>query len=983
MPNHLSRFLLTGLLCLAFAGLTACGGEEGTDEGANYECVEDGDCAAGEACTRTGRCIAADICTEDGDCDDDQICLEESCVEGCRYTSDCEGTDVCVENSCEARKCSTDEDCGDARHCDRGLCKDDPVQCEGVTASAVEACDPDGEIADGYDCMNFGSGNMCYLQCDQASGDNLCLDDEYDICPAGSFCAQVTQAGDSVCFASQCGHPGDTESCQDLVDAEPDEFENGVNCVPYHSDSRTFGCVPAGVLEEGEACGEFIDEECGEGLSCGIQGVCKPVCDEDSDCTGDDRCIADDTGAFFVGVGYGVCGSGCDARSTGQCDRGEGCVDVTPEDGACQPTTAEVPAYGACDGPIACDSDSDCPGQAECSEQTDTCNLDGPNQCEDGTQCITLQSGEVGEHANGRCLPTCDNTLGSQAARDATCPGGDAASFGRFVHLVPGGADVEVRIDDTLVDTLSSDVGRPDELERDFVDFPLGHFTLEADDTTTTSDDGLAVLDVRQSLNEQSTFALVQVPGQSGAAELDVAEYEVPRDVELPAIGHQRMRMALGANFGQPVDLYVVDSDLDDLTGETPTATGLEYGQATAFSADMEPGDYTVHIFVGGADAESAEPMHSFDMTLKGSPVQTWHIWGLPDDNGDYSSVSASVLAYAEAAVTSTQGYCYDTDDSMGLCFQKCSGPDGYGDGECASEEDTCFPFGESEHICWPSEKLSEGSVCDPSASNPCEEGAYCLAQGDGNGICTSYCQPGGSQNDALQCGSDQACEPIGDPSLEFGRCGYPCEPREFPNDVSSSDCPTGLETCLAYESDENNEPTQAFCRASGPVNVGGSCGDVRDNNCAPGGTCRRAPDFPMCTRAPRRGTLTATLYDPAGLIDGTDGGVCREVCELFTDSCSSPDEACMIDGTTMSTTVGFCMPKADELDELESMDPCPYELNGMMCGDGSVCTTLSGSSMCMQWCDRKTDAGCAEGEECSRLFDADTVELGYCTEPR
>jgi hypothetical protein len=973
-------------MCLSLGAITACGGNGGSsgnngngpecttndqctddlicEDGVCVEdapeCVDDEGCSAGNICTDAGECEAG--CRDADDCSGTLTCLDDSTC-GCNADDQCAGDLVCLGTECG---CETDEQCGEGNVCVSGACEaGPPKQCAGITAGGVEDCDNTEETADGFICINAGNGSKCYFGCNAPGEEAVCLADGGSGCQSGSFCVNQDNVP-NFCYPSECQDPEDLAGCDAVELSAPADYPNGASCVP--AQSGTFVCRPAGPNAEGDACGEQAGG-CGEGLICGLDSVCTPYCDNDNDCSNGDRCLGEQ-GRFFEGFNWGICGPGCDAFSTGQCGEGEACQALTAEDGLCV-EEGPSPVYGACDGYTYCNSSSDCPNGEDCSS-SGICEIDAPNQCAGGSQCITLQQADIGQVSTGRCLPVCDTSDADadQEDLDLGCPDGDASAFGRFVHLAQGAGEVDIYIDGTLViDNRGEAAGTTGTISQTFIELPIGQATVDvvAFDATDNSAP-LASMEVFTKLNDQSTFVII-----NGETDLEILDVSVPRNVAAPATGEGKFRVAHDATAAQNVDVYITDDAVAVLPTDTPFATDLARGEVTPFTADMAAGDYDITLFDAGDVPVTNPPLTTLDLTVAADTITTVHAWG-------DTVVSAALVEYTEAAVTSTSGFCLDQGTEIGLCFERCTGSDGYAQGQCSTDADTCTPFRGAD-VCWATEGGQIGDACTPGLG-ACDDGAFCRAYGDGTGICANYCQPFGETNPALGCPSGQACQAISDEERNLGQCGFECSPTDFPSDPSDPTCPDNLKNCLPYEVDDTGASVlPTFCSPSGSVALDADCESVGVQNCAPGALCRRDADIVSCSEIPQEGTLTSTLYGPLGAFGETDGGQCRQVCELFADDC--PDgQGCMIDSLEASAQVGFCMPAADELADVGIFESCPFELNGMMCGDGSVCTTFQGGvSLCLQFCDRTDGSICGDDFVCQPFF-SDQDQLGYCVEP-
>ncbi|QDG50095.1 DUF4397 domain-containing protein [Persicimonas caeni] len=970
MSNRLIRFLMYGLLCMSLTA-AACGDDPAENNDANNEpaeCTTADDCQPGQSCINgqcTGEAFACTEATEAEDCAGDEICVNNECIEGCRTDDQCSDDLICLaDNTCG---CNDDTQCSGDDICVDGACEAPaPLQCADATVGGELDCDPSVETDEAWECVDVGTGPKCYAACEPGrTGDNVCVADQRSTCPSGQFCVNQLSLP-NFCFPSQCQGPQDLASCDSFETADSNDF----GCYP--AQGGAYICQEGGTLAEGEACGEGVSEDCGAGLLCGLDSTCVPLCDEDTDCSGEQRCIGE--GLFFEGFDdLGICGEGCDPFSSGQCGEGQICNTISADDGLCADAVEEpTEAYGSCDGYIRCNDSSDCPNGATCGDGG-TCQIDRPSPCAEGTQCVTLSEAPVGQAGEGRCLPLCDtsNQDASQEQLDATCPGGDASAFGRFIHLAQGAGDVDIYVNDALViDNRATSAGATTVITRDFVELPLGDVTIDvvAFDAADNSNP-VASLQTRTKVNEQDTYAIV-----NNDSAVEIIAVDVPRDVADPATGEAKVRIAHTATAVGNVDVYVVADGATVTTGDTPVADDLAFGDVTAFTS-IPAGDYDAVVFQAGAAVDTASPLVTLDVTVAADTTVTAYAWGA-------NAVSAAFVEYTEAAVTMTGGFCYNSGDDVGICFQRCEdGSEGYAQGQCSNTADACTPFGGDADVCWASTGAQAGESCDPSRRGACGDGLFCRAFGDGTGVCANYCQPGEQTNPELGCPSTESCQAISGEERNLGECGIECDPSGFPSDPSDSSCPDGLQNCLPYDIDDQGNNLTAYCSASGDLALGADCGDVTVENCAPGAVCRRDASMLQCSEIPQEGTILETLYGPVGGLGNVDGGTCRQTCELFADDCPE-GQGCMINALEASAQVGFCMPEADELTSIGANEPCPWELSGMMCGDGSVCTTFTGGvARCVQFCD-VTDGSTCTGDLTCQPFFTEQDKLGACFPP-
>lgn len=950
MSTRLLRFLMTGLLCLSVGFVAACG-DDG-DGGDGPECTLDTDCEGSLVCDN-GTCVEPEGCTDDAQCAEGEICEPDVCVAGCRDNNDCSGGQVCQDdNTCGT--CSTDDQCDSGEFCnDSGACEEQvEAQCETVN----EECTPGEPTASGFICGDpSGLGPICLATCTPPA------EGQPDPCTSGSFCNPGQPGQPGVCIPSQCQGPLDTDGCAEEVAAdETGEYANGATCLPVGNGANL--CIPAGTGAEGDACD--TENRCGEGLICGFDNTCKPPCASDSDCTGDDRCVGENSDAVFT-TGVGLCGSGCDSFSTGQCPENTGCFPISEEDGICI-EVGDKPAYATCTATQQCTDNADCPS-GNCVEGV----CDEPVECGEGTRCLGL---EGDPNPQARCLPICDATpLGGdnpdQAAADATCPGtGEPQAYTRFLHLAQGAGDVDIYVNGTLVVDDRSNADFTQVISRDFQGFEPGRLVIEVTDAAAADNSTpLASLETNLPMNAQATIAVVE-----SSTGVEIVETNVPRDVAAPAAGEAKARLVHAAAEVGAVDIYLVASGDPVGPSDTPFATNVAFGEATAFSDSVAAGDYDVVLFATGATPGTDTPAATLSVTLPADAIGTGYATGV-------TSLAPALVAYAQADISDAGGLCFDLNAqsgdaptvNSGICFQRCSGPEAYGEGQCDNQTDACTPF-RGVHACWPTQNIEVGASCPTTSLNPCEAGAYCRTFGDDTGVCAKQCQPGEPMvNDLLGCPAEEACEPVGGEDFNFGQCGFACEPVNFPSDTSSPDCTMDtLGRCLpgALQADDTRE--QAFCEPSGSLAVGDDCGEVSLQNCEPSALCRREPVGDG---------LNSILFDPVlGISQQDDGGVCREVCELFAGTCAD-GTACAINGSTLSSEVGFCLPTDPALTELEAGEACSPDLAGKMCGDGSYCTNVGGGAVCVQFCELSTGDGCSAAQSCSRLFNSDDVNLGIC----
>lgn len=176
------------LSVLLWGGLLGCSGTE-----AKPECVDNGECPAGNACI-TGKCKEVS-CVSSADCNVQQFCNPEyECQDGCEKTEDCEAGFTCNkdDHTCEGYGCrSTELDCAYGEFCnpETGECNTRGSWCESCNENNLYSCgdgayciplttngdgycwnycDNDGDCPRGFECSALGTGyeNICFADCD-------------------------------------------------------------------------------------------------------------------------------------------------------------------------------------------------------------------------------------------------------------------------------------------------------------------------------------------------------------------------------------------------------------------------------------------------------------------------------------------------------------------------------------------------------------------------------------------------------------------------------------------------------------------------------------------------------------------------------------------------------------------------------------------------------------------------------------------------
>jgi hypothetical protein len=390
-------------------------------------------------CTPTGEQLSGSQCQFDADCDTG-ICRGAQCVLSCPDGL-CADDRVCIRyatiNLCE-RRCSDSSDCGDDAFClVRG--RQNVCTTRGQTPSAAPCvraddcragrCD-DGRCArdcpmmacpDGFACITDVTGPLCRPAGPAPDGARC---DQGDVCQSG-FCAagqcarsceggiecpddfQCTQfANGRFCFAT----------CEQSDDCSPVAF-----CDPNFTDGSI--CYWRGSDETGAPCTQ--DRDCRSGYCDGDR--CLANCRDDSDCTGQDRCVS---------VGWmNVCAR-VPLPLNAACERSGACQDgISCVGGRCLPACSThcpvgaVCSNGRCHG--SCETSDDCRPGRGCITSTggesfcaDAGMLDSGAACTESVDCVSLLC------LDGRCVPRCGGCTEEQRCLE-TPTGSWCLSIGR------------------------------------------------------------------------------------------------------------------------------------------------------------------------------------------------------------------------------------------------------------------------------------------------------------------------------------------------------------------------------------------------------------------------------------------------------------------------------------------------------------------------------------------------------------------------
>ena len=205
--------------------LIGCGGAGGS----TAQCVDNGQCNAGQGCL-DGQCVAAE-CIASTECGLGQFCSQAdfSCKEGCLEDSDCFAGEECnaEAQSCQSYGCrSTALDCKAGEYCDLDRNSASYGECYKDTTKHCKLCDFENanSCPNGMECYIWDLGETgCFTdndcpnnwKCDLMSDfqfychQDRCLADcnpnDTESCPSGFKCRDLSGFGDYQC-AADCGY---------------------------------------------------------------------------------------------------------------------------------------------------------------------------------------------------------------------------------------------------------------------------------------------------------------------------------------------------------------------------------------------------------------------------------------------------------------------------------------------------------------------------------------------------------------------------------------------------------------------------------------------------------------------------------------------------------------------------------------------------------------------------------------------------------
>lgn len=889
------------------------------------ECERSSECGVGEVCFQN-ECLEEGLgCFDDSGCASFEICQELRCTErtSCESQSQCAPGKTCSNGSCVNRQCNNASQCFSGQVCDEGICRNVPRQC----TSVGQTCNPAEATRTGWACDDLGEGDRCYREC---TGNRACIDGQPGTsfsCAAGSLCVSGVTQGAPVCQPSQCrGFLSAEQDCGSAVSQDPEAFADGVQC--SDAGGGTFLCEPAGLASEGTQCASNSD--CQQGLLCvngfgpfedlGSQSFCASPCTSDSMCDGDQQCIGGQQGQFH---GVGFCGDRCEPFGTdeAQCSSNVACVPVTGQDGVCFRDTTRARAL------------------------YETCAND--RQCGDNAMCVGLAQNE------SRCLPMCNSTLGSQAARDSTCPSATTEGFVQLAHFGQGVPDVDVFVDGVEATTLSPGQGTE------------GYFSLEQgarevelrlSGTSTTIFTDTLQIGPRDAL----TIAAVALADGSAALLVNTVDRGITAGAQQASL-----RFVHGVAGVGIVDVVLVTEggSVTSSNDRIAIIEGLAYGDASSF-ATLDLGDEEITVDAYLLPPQSFDDSNAFALfsgveVPGGLRASIYAIGDVqPVDEGDQLAPELFVLPYASApAGRQLGGYCIDLNTNgppsigTGVCLETCRNSNDWGGGSCSNSRDSCSTVGSGLGWCFPSGTRAAGASCEDD--DECGDALFCDGAGSESGVCRSYCQTTSQTNPNLGCASGETCIPRSG-YTNFGECRIACTPDENRSDAN---CPVGMRNCLG-------EPGRAYCSPSGTIELGEACGDPRQQECAPGLVC-----------AQNGTTLGEVITGPFAGPRANQVATCREICTPFTSNsgCSEGFACSPITPDGESTVLGHCVESVET--PIPSLDDCAASEIGKMCDENSFCIEASSNQcvplrgQCLQLCDFATGRGCSGSARCIEGF--------------
>ncbi|MCA9565412.1 MAG: hypothetical protein KC561_18065, partial [Myxococcales bacterium] len=265
-----------------------CGaGEICARERCTVPCGDDDECSIGERCTTDGYCYPEEPagndfapCESDDECDS-QLCNEGYCAPArtCINNSECFTDEICSLDGFCVLACTGASDCDDGEACVNG-------SCTAGTACVDDATCPDGACVSGV-CLGACSGP------EDCGANTPCIDGGcearcafHEDCP-GEYCVHGQCTADQPpALENPIEDPVGDMGGDTLEEIEEREAECYTNLDCEDESARCEDGLCVGL----EICAD--DNECVDGTYC-MRGQCRPFCESDEDCPGEQACGLD------------------------------------------------------------------------------------------------------------------------------------------------------------------------------------------------------------------------------------------------------------------------------------------------------------------------------------------------------------------------------------------------------------------------------------------------------------------------------------------------------------------------------------------------------------------------------------------------------------------------------------------------------------------------------------------------------------------
>jgi MYXO-CTERM domain-containing protein len=416
-------------VCTDFADNDCDGLADFRDEedcGAFFDADGDGYCPAGRDGNGNGNCTDAGETDDPGDCNDDDASINPGMGEVCTnggVDDDCDGAASLADDDCAGYidadgdtycfvggdmdgdgTCVDEGEQGGDGDCDETRTDINPSIPEDCTDGVDNDCNGSTDAADRVVCFDYRDHDLdgfCWVGHDD-NGDGDCADAGEQGEPREWRAAEDPHsdedAGGTGSELDPTRYPGAPEHCADNVDDDLDGMIDEAGYCRTDVDADGDGWCPVGrddngdgdCEDDGENAAEYDCDDADADVSPGQEERClEPV---DADC--DDQVGVADPDCFVLldRDGDGVCGSGVDDNSDGDClDDGEQRFGEDCDDR--DPAVSSRAAESCGDG-----IDNDCNGDVDYDDRACSCEADAA--CDDGDAC-TLDT----------CTPdgTCDN----------------------------------------------------------------------------------------------------------------------------------------------------------------------------------------------------------------------------------------------------------------------------------------------------------------------------------------------------------------------------------------------------------------------------------------------------------------------------------------------------------------------------------------------------------------------------------------------